>query len=472
MAYDAPVRVWYGPESYQYMLHLKPTGFVPGGDPLPVIVYRPGGGWAGADISDLYERIWWRFCLGDSTSLLNSSYHVFVLQTASVGYNRHQLSPAAAWSATFGNYAIGNRVRHGGRRWYCWVDHASGAGFEPGVSGDVWRDVGVEGLPAWVGDTGSGGEAYILGSVVGVGARPFACIQPHTSSAAGAGAGLNEPGEGGDWALYWREIGRNETGLQQVPDLGEVTPGGLDEQVMNAQQAIAFLRRNAEVYGLNPDWICIAGASAGGQMAGCAAYAEDLAWARENQIHGATRGVPRTKSQPNAALLSITPVDLVRHTTYDLKSGLYGEDGSDADWVARPAVEKQSMSPLYVLKRTGLSIPTCLDYIGGANTGHTSNFAGLVGSPYHHPDNGWLMLRWLTLARPDGLGETNRHIFFDNESHVIGPGGFGTPSVPLATVFRSYTVYGTGQTNVGNAGTPQLAAEAMITWLNDALEVV
>jgi hypothetical protein len=54
MTYDASVRVWYGPESYQHAGWLKPTAQVIGvGQPLlPCIVYRPGGGWAGADAAD------------------------------------------------------------------------------------------------------------------------------------------------------------------------------------------------------------------------------------------------------------------------------------------------------------------------------------------------------------------------------------------------------------------------------------
>jgi hypothetical protein len=469
VAYDAAVRVWYGPESYQHALWLKPTGFTPGGSPatLPTIVYRPGGGWAGADIADLYERIWWRFALGDSTSLLNSTYNVFVLNTASVGYNRHVFSPALAW-ANGTAYLIGNRVRHGGRRWYCWVSHTASTGvLEPGVAGNVWRDVGPAGLAAWVTAT-----AYTLGTQVGQDSRPYTCIDAHTSSAAGAGAGLNQPGIGDDWALFWREVGRNESADRQVTDQGELTPGGLDEAVGNVQQFVGWLRRNKATYGVQESQICVAGASAGGQLAGCAAYAESIPWAKDSQIYGAARDAFYTSTRPNAALLSITPVDLVRHTTLGLLNGLYGEldAGENAEWVAFDARVKQAMSPLYVLKRTGLAIPTCLEYIGADVAGHTvgTAFTGLTGSPYHHPDNGWLMLQYLTAARTTGLGQSG-HRFYDNVAFTAGTGTLLDPVVPLATVFRYYATFNGAATNVGTAGTPQVAAESIINWVSGAL---
>jgi hypothetical protein len=475
VAYDAAVRVWYGPESYQHALWLKPTGFTPGGSPatLPTIVYRPGGGWAGADIADLYERIWWRFGLGDPTSSYEADYNVFVLNTASVGYNRHVFAAVLAW-ANGTVYALNTRVRHGGRRWICWTAHtAVTATDEPGVGSaweSKWRDVGPAGLAAWV-----DGTAYTLGTQVGhdvnagapVDMRPFTCIDAHTAVEAD-----NAPGLGTTWDTKWREIGRNETGDRQVTDQGELTPGGLDEAVGNVQQFIGWLRRNTATYGINPAQICVAGASAGGQLAGCAAYAESIPWAKDSQIYGAARDAFYTSTRPNAALLSITPVDLVRHTTLGLLNGLYGEldAGENAEWVAFDARVKQAMSPLYVLKRTGLAIPTCLEYIGADVAGHTvgTAFTGLTGSPYHHPDNGWLMLQYLTAARTTGLGQSG-HRFYDNVAFTAGTGTLLDPVVPLATVFRYYATFNGAATNVGTAGTPQVAAESIINWVSGAL---
>jgi hypothetical protein len=449
VAYDAAVRVWYGPESYQHALWLKPTGFTPGGSPatLPTIVYRPGGGWAGADIADLYERIWWRFGLGDPTSSYEADYNVFVLNTASVGYNRHVFAAVLAW-ANGTVYAVGNRVRHGGRRWVCWTAHtAATATDEPGVGSSwesKWRDVGPAGLAEWV-----DGTAYTLGTQVGRGSRPYTCIDAHTAVLAD-----NEPGVGATWDTKWREVGRNETADRQVTDQGELTPGGLDEAVGNVQQFVGWLRRNTATYGINPAQICVAGASAGGQLAGCAAYAESIPWAKDSQIYGAARDAFYTSTQPNAALLSITPVDLVRHTVYGLKNGLYGEDASDAAWVARPASEKRAMSPLYTLKRTGLAIPTCLDFLGYGT--HSLNvFTGLTGEPYHHPDNGGLLMQYLAAARTTGIGQTG-HIFFDDTS---------------AGVFRYRTTYTSATVSAGTSADPQDAADLMLAWLNAALLV-
>jgi hypothetical protein len=194
-------------------------------------------------------------------------------------------------------------------------------------------------------------------------------------------------------------------------------------------------------------------------LAGCAAYAESIPWAKDSQIYGAARDAFYTSTQPNAALLSITPVDLVRHTVYGLKNGLYGEGAGnpaidDPAWVARPASEKRAMSPLYVLKRTGLAIPTCLDFVG-AGTHTFGVFTGLTGEPYHHPDNGGLLMQYLAAARTTGLGQTG-HIFFDDTS----PG-----------VYRYRTAYTSATVSAGTSGDPQEAAELMIAWLNAALNV-
>jgi acetyl esterase/lipase len=386
--YDADVRVWYGPESYQSAIFRYPTAYTLGVTaPLPCIVYRPGGGWAGADPADLDSRVWWGYGLNDATNATHAgTYVVFILQTASVGYNRAKAT----------------------------------------------------GLTAWVVTT-----AYALGDYRGNGGRLWVCIDAHTSAAA------DEPGVGVNWADYWREIGRNETGQQQVSGQGELTPGGLDEAVTNVQQFIGWLRRNATAYGVNPDRICIAGASAGGQLAGCAAYAEDIPWSRDSQVYGASRMTRYHPTQPNAALLSWTPVDLTRHTTYQLLNGLYGEDSNDANWVARPDAIKKSMSPLFVLKRTGLAIPTCLDYLGQGT--HTLNtFTGLTGSPYHHPDNGGLLMQYLAVAPTTGLGQTG-HRFFDDAS---------------AGVYRYRDTYTSTTVTAGTSADPRTAASLMLAWLN------
>jgi len=49
--------------------------------------------------------------------------------------------------------------------------------------------------------------AYVWGDIrESSGGGFYRCITGHTSSAAGAGAGLNEPGIGDDWALFWVRI--------------------------------------------------------------------------------------------------------------------------------------------------------------------------------------------------------------------------------------------------------------------------
>jgi acetyl esterase/lipase len=500
VAYDAAVRVWYGPESYQHALWRKPTAHTIGVTaPKPCIVYRPGGGWAGADVADLESRLWWYYSLNDATSGYDSTYQVFVLNTASVGYNRAKVTGLTAW-VTATAYADGDFRGRAGLLWQCVLTHTSGDASAPSdvwttgrtyVAGDTvirrtvtkrqyicilghvasstseaglgvdtatyWTDVSP--ATAWADAT-----AYVVGNVRESGGSVYYCVANHLSA-----VGTNDPATGTAWepvwhllgttdnhngTAYWREIVRNETGQRQVADLGECTPGGLDEAVGNVQQFIGWLRRNAATYGVNPDQICVAGASAGGQLAGCVAYAESIPWAKDSQIYGAARDAFYTSTRPNAALLTWTPVDLVRHTVYGLKNGLYGEDSNDAGWVARPADVKRAMSPLYTLKRTGLAVPTCLDFLGQGT--HTLNvFTGLTGEPYHHPDNGGLLMQYLAAARTTGLGQTG-HIFFDDTS---------------AGVYRYRTTYTSATVSAGTVGDLQEPAELMIAWLNAALGV-
>lgn len=387
MAYTTS-RIWYGPEGYQHATWYRP------GTPsasMPCIVYRPGGGWAGADVADLESRFWWSSGVNSGSSAYQEDYHVFVLQTASIGYNRAKATGLTAWADATA-YALGDYRSHGGRLW--------------------------------------------------------TCIDAHTSVLAD-----NEPGVGTTWETKWREVGRNESGQQQVASLGETTPGGLDEMVTNVQQFIGWLRRNAATFDIDPDKICLAGASAGGQMAGCAAYAEEIPWARAMQVYGATRGALNVSCRPNALLLSISPVDFRQHTTYGLLNGLYGEDRTNPEWVALPDADKDAMSPQRVLQRTGLSLPTYLDYAFGTSVhgdGGADSYGN--GSPYHHPDNGWAMINVLASARPTGFGRSDCRFV---EWNVAG------------AQFVSRSSQTSAVTNVG--ATTLLLANHQLEWLASVL---
>jgi hypothetical protein len=66
--------------------------------------------------------------------------------------------------------------------------------------------------------------AYVWGNVRESSAGGYyKCITGHTSSAAGAGAGLNEPGVGDDWALFWVRVYYNADVAIQM--LTEEAPG-------------------------------------------------------------------------------------------------------------------------------------------------------------------------------------------------------------------------------------------------------
>lgn len=418
MAYSSS-RIWYGLEGYQHGTLYTPAGTAPTGG-WPIVVYRTGGGWRGADVADLESRYWWAYGLNSGSSSYQEKAMVLAINTASVGYNQRKATGLTSW-ATGATYSLGDFI--------------------------------YQAVPSTPPNTG----------------RYWSCIDGHTASAAGAGAGLNQPGIGDDWALYWREVGPNETGQHQVSSLGETTPGGLDEMVRNCQEAICWVRRqgvaraagDTTAINVNPSKVVLAGASAGGQMAGCAAYAEPLAWARSNVPEAAARSVPYITSTPNALIMSITPVDLTYHTTYSLLLGLYGEDATDAAWQAREDGIKQAMSPLWVLKRTGIAVPTYLDFAG---TGpYSTTYANLTGAPYHHADNGWLMLHYLADARPSGLGRTDCR--------------FATNVVTSTDLFSWSAATGSG-TKIGvGAGSPHVTttleyADHILGWLDDLIGIL
>jgi hypothetical protein len=78
------------------------------------------------------------------------------------------------------------------------------------LTADAALDISNEApYAAWAAST-----AYTLGGILsevthadteGI-TQHLVCISAHTSSAAGAGAALNEPYVGGDWKTYWREL--------------------------------------------------------------------------------------------------------------------------------------------------------------------------------------------------------------------------------------------------------------------------
>lgn len=390
-------RIWYGLEPYQFMTRYLPSTHVVGvSSPLPCIVHRSGGGYKGSDEAELVTRMWYTNGLNDATSDHNETYAVCLLQTAGVGYNNRKLTGLTAW-VTATSYALGDY-------------RASSTG------------------------------------------RLFRCVSAHTSSA------TDEPLVGANWEDYWTELGPNDTGQQQIANQGELTPGGLDEGPLNAQQAIAWLRLNGLAHGIDPNKIALSGASAGGTIAGCAAYGDEMPWARRGVIHSAGRHIPRHSPRPNALILSITPVDFTRFTAFSLLNGLLLENMSDAVWTAQPPSRKEAISPLWVLKRTTMALPTYLDYIdqGMSPLSHTSGtaFTQLTGAPAHLPDNGWLMLQLLAGARPAGLGRTDCR-FVEHDT----TGGY-----------RSYSAFNdAAASNIGT--TVQEVADHMFEWLNGILGV-
>lgn len=401
-------RVWYGAAGYQSAWRYQSST----AGTLPAIVYFPGGGWKGAQREAWEVESIWTHGLNRTGGTYDGDYHVFVVHCAALGYTTQMITSNTPWSNAT-NYVVGDVRWHNGgsveRRYQCrQVNGPATSVVEPRVTSgweDYWWEMG-RGTRPWVDGTTYAVEAY-----VGNGSNWWQCIRAHTASAA-----TDEPGAGTDWTEYWREVGPNEPLHNQLIDVVETTPGYLDQSITDAQTFMAWLKRNAATYSVDPDKIILAGSSAGGQRAGCAAYWYDLPWTGDSNPYQAREGTAQSNSRPAAVYLSITPVDLRLHTVSGLLPGLYGRDISDAQYVALPNSVKDSMSPMRVLKRTGLTVPTYMNYFGSR---HDDSSTATIWSTntYHHALNGWLLLQALTDDAPDGFAEDDgRHRLLESSA--------------------------------------------------------
>ena len=434
-------RGWYGPKGYQhYWKYTSPTSGT-----LPAIVYCPGGGWAGAQREAFETEEFWRYGLNnqDNATYLHD-YDVYVINTASYTYTANGQYTEAAWANTT-LYAVGDEVHRAGLRYQCRTAHTSVAATDEPAVGSGWTDVWhlmSRGMLAWVDAT-----AYTEDTQVSHAGARYQCIRAHTASAAS-----DEPGVPAGWDETWREIGVNEAMFRLSVDRAETTPGYLDESVTNVQQFMGWLKRNATAQGTDPDKIILAGNSAGGQRAGCAAYMYDLPYAFDGTPYAASQQVARLGSRPRAVYLNITPVDFRLHTIANLSNRLYGRDLTDGDFTGFANVERDAVSPMRILKRTGLAVPTYLNYIG---TRHDDTVAATVWStgfsPYHHALNGWLMLKALTDTRAnDGLAKTTGNRFIETSATTNN--------------FQVYTDYNGTATNVPYTVAGLTAANDFLAW--------
>lgn len=442
MAY-ASTRHYYGYRGCQYLDLYLPTTFDPATDPaMKVIAYRPGGAWGPADPEALFAEPFWKRGLNDSTSANHETYAVALVNGAHKGSRGRRVSFTAAW-VTATAYTRDTQLTHvvaGVQRWFeVSADHTSAAGTEPGV-GASWATVFTEvtesdcfGTTAWI-----TAGALALGDVRVNAGHVFRVTDAHTADAA------HEPGVGADWDDRWSVVYPNDPSFPQVVDTGESEFGYLDAGVYDFQLAITWLMDNGPALGVLPDKVVAAGASAGGHLASLAVWLGEAPWGLDSTPAHASKHLPRQPYRPAALIARITPMVLENSTNGALLSGVYGRSTSSGDWADEPLSAKRALSPLSVLKRTGLSTPTYLHY---TDDSHDSGGAWDV----HAADNGWDVLEQLTSAQPVGLGRPDCR-FVDAD-----PGGG----------YRAYTQFNGTPTNIGSTDT--VLANDTFTWLNARL---
>ena len=130
----------------------------------------------------------------------------------------------------------------------------------------------------------------------------------------GGGYGIVAPSEGEPVALAFLGAGVQAFVLQY-----SVAPSRWPQQLLETAAAIAYLRTNAEKYGIAPDKIAVCGFSAGGHLAGCAANL----WG--HPVIGEKLGLSGEQVRPDAAILSYPVITMGEYGSEMTRSNLFGE---------------------------------------------------------------------------------------------------------------------------------------------------
>ena len=130
----------------------------------------------------------------------------------------------------------------------------------------------------------------------------------------GGGYGIVAPSEGEPVALAF--LG---AGVQAFVLKYSVAPVRWPRQLLETAAAIAYLRENAEKYGIAPDKIAVCGFSAGGHLAGCAANL----WGHEVIRNGL--GLTGERGRPDAAVLCYPVITMGEYGSEMTRSNLFGD---------------------------------------------------------------------------------------------------------------------------------------------------
>lgn len=130
----------------------------------------------------------------------------------------------------------------------------------------------------------------------------------------GGGYQVNAKSEGEPVALAFLGAGVQAFLLEY-----SVAPARWPQALLETAAAIAWLRANAQRYGIAPDKIAVCGFSAGGHLAGCAANLWDRPVVREQL------GVTGEQARPDAAILCYPVITMGQFGSTMTRSNLFGE---------------------------------------------------------------------------------------------------------------------------------------------------
>lgn len=130
----------------------------------------------------------------------------------------------------------------------------------------------------------------------------------------GGGYGVVAKSEGEPIALAFLGAGVQAFVLEY-----SVAPVRWPQQLLETAAAIAYLRKNADRYGLAPDKIAVCGFSAGGHLAGCAANL----W--EHKAIEETLGLTGEQVRPDAAILSYPVITMGEYGSAMTGGNLFGD---------------------------------------------------------------------------------------------------------------------------------------------------
>lgn len=161
----------------------------------------------------------------------------------------------------------------------------------------------------------------------------------------GGGYGVTAKSEGEPVALAFLGAGVQAFLLEY-----SVAPARWPQQLLETAAAIAWLRENAEKYGVAPDRIAVCGFSAGGHLAGCAANLWD-----HPSIHA--MGLTGGQARPDAAVLCYPVITMGEFGSDMTRANLFGDAAPAAETSLEHSVTAENPPTFLWATYTDGSVP-------------------------------------------------------------------------------------------------------------------